>query len=108
MFGGNTKTGRLNDVYIMTLDGINVVINYTQWFWQQLQQKNKQYLSFQNFKKMKKYGPWPKKRSSHAACVLNYDQEYPQLLVAGGLDENTQALGDLWLLSVDHGMWIKV
>ena len=66
------------------------------------------YLFFQNFKKMRKYGPWPKKRSSHAACVLNYDQEFPQLLVAGGLDENTQALGDLWLLSVDQGMWIKV
>jgi hypothetical protein len=26
MFGGNTKTGRVNDVYIMTLEGINVVI----------------------------------------------------------------------------------
>ena len=57
---------------------------------------------------MKKYGPWPKKRSSHTACVLNYDQEFPQLLMTGGLDVNTQALGDLWLLSVDHGMWIKV
>ncbi|CAI8057997.1 Adagio protein 2 [Geodia barretti] len=85
MFGGYTKTGRVNDVYIMTLDGINV-----------------------NFKKMRKYGLWPKKRSSHAACVLNYDQEFPQLLMTGGLDENIQALGDLWLLSVDLGIWIKI
>ena len=57
---------------------------------------------------MKKYGPWPKKRSSHTACVLNYNQEFPQLLVVGGLDENTQPLGDMWLFSVDHGMWTKV
>ena len=28
MFGGNTKTGSVNDVYIMTLDGINVVIKF--------------------------------------------------------------------------------
>ena len=27
MFGGNTKTGRVNDIYVMTLDGMNVVIN---------------------------------------------------------------------------------
>ena len=65
------------------------------------------FLFFQNFKKMRKYGLWPKKRSSHAACVLNYDQEFPQLLMTGGLDENIQALGDLWLLSVDLGIWIK-
>lgn len=25
MFGGNTKAGRMNDVYIMTVDGITVV-----------------------------------------------------------------------------------
>jgi hypothetical protein len=85
MFGGNTKTGRMNDVYIMTLDGKHV-----------------------NFQRMRKYGPWPQRRSSHAACVLNFDQEFPQVVVAGGLDENTQALGDLWLLSVDHLMWMKI
>ena len=62
----------------------------------------------QNFQRLKKYGPWPKKRSSHAACVLNYDQEFPHLLVTGGLDENAQPLGDLWLLSVDHGTWNQV
>ena len=99
MFGGYTKTGRVNDVYIMTLDGIDAVCYYG---------TGDMIVPFQNFRKMRKYGPWPKKRSSHTACVLNYDQEFPQVLIAGGLDENTQALGDLWLLSVDHGMWIEV
>lgn len=57
---------------------------------------------------MRQYGPWPKKRSSQAACVLNYGQPFPQLLMTGGLDNNTAPLGDLWLLSVDNGTWIKV
>ena len=65
-------------------------------------------VKLQNFRKIKKFGPWPERRSSHAACVLNYDQEFPQLLVAGGLDNNKDPIGDLWLFSVDHGMWMKV
>ena len=36
-------------------------------------------------------GPWPEERSSHAACCLNYGQQFPQLLVTGGVDRQEQA-----------------
>ncbi len=51
--------------------------------------------------------PWPVGRSRHAACCLNYGQDHPQLLVHGGVG-NDSTLGDVWILSVDTGKWSEV
>ena len=53
-------------------------------------------------------GPWPEVRSYHAACCLNYGQQYPQLLVYGGLDIEDRPLEDVWILDVERGNWRKV
>ena len=53
-------------------------------------------------------GPWPEGRVSHAACCLNYGQQYPQLLVYGGLNIMGKALEDVWILAVERGNWRKV
>ena len=53
-------------------------------------------------------GPWPEERSSHAACCLNYGQQFPQSLVTGGLDRHRQPLADIWILDVHRGKWRKV
>ncbi len=52
--------------------------------------------------------PWPVGRSSHAACCLNYGQDHPQLLVYGGLGDDRETLGDMWILDVDTGKWTEV
>ncbi len=52
--------------------------------------------------------PWPVGRSGHAACCLNYGQDHPQLLVYGGLDDGSKALGDMWTLNVDTVKWTEV
>ncbi len=51
--------------------------------------------------------PWPVEREGHAACCLNYGQDHPQLLVHGGLG-NDSTLGDVWILSVATGEWSEV
>ncbi len=51
--------------------------------------------------------PWPVGRTVHAACCLNYGQDHPQLLVHGGLG-NDSILGDVWILSVDTFKWSEV
>ena len=51
---------------------------------------------------------WPKERSDHAACCLNYGQEYPQVLINGGVDDDLETLGDSWLLNVALGTWKEV
>ena len=53
-------------------------------------------------------GPWPERRSSHAACCLNYGQQYPQLLVYGGGNREGRPLQDVWILDVERGNWRKV
>ena len=53
-------------------------------------------------------GPWPEERSSHAACCLNYGQQFPQLLVSGGLDRQAKPLADLWILDIERENWRKV
>ena len=53
-------------------------------------------------------GPWPEGRSHHAACCLNYGDEYPQLLVTGGLDRQGKPLADIWTLGIKRGSWKKV
>ena len=52
--------------------------------------------------------PWPVGRDNHAACCLNYGQDHPQLLVYGGVDNSSKALGDMWILDVDTVKWAEV
>ncbi|XP_064393462.1 uncharacterized protein LOC135340956 [Halichondria panicea] len=52
--------------------------------------------------------PWPVERYGHAACCLNYGQDYPQLLVYGGEDNDDKTLGDMWTLDVDTGKWTEM
>ena len=52
--------------------------------------------------------PWPQGRFCHAACCLNYGEDHPQLLVFGGVNEQLQVLGDMWILDVDQGKWTEV
>ena len=52
--------------------------------------------------------PWPGERGAHAACCLNYGEEYPQLLVTGGLDNNDTTLQDAWIMDVNSGRWREV
>ena len=52
--------------------------------------------------------PWPVGRSGHATCCLNYDQDHPQLLVYGGVDNGNNTLGDMWMFDVDTGKWTEV
>ena len=52
--------------------------------------------------------PWPMERVWHAACCLNYGDDYPQLLITGGLDKNLNTLSDAWLLDLTSGRWREV
>ena len=51
---------------------------------------------------------WPVGRSGHAACCLNYGEDYPILLVSGGLNKDAKSLGDMWMLDVNGGKWREV
>ena len=64
----------------------------------------------QNWRKLNKSGdgPWPEERSRHAACCLNYGQQFPQLLVSGGLDRQGKPLAGLWNLDIEKENWRKV
>ena len=64
----------------------------------------------QNWRKLSKSGdgPWPEERYSHEACCLNYGQQFPQLLVSGGLDRQRKPLADLWILDIERGNWRTV
>ncbi len=52
--------------------------------------------------------PWPVGRSGHAACCLNYGQVHPQLLMYGGVNNDSKTLKDMWILDVDTGQWTEV
>ena len=52
--------------------------------------------------------PWPEERSRHAACCLNYGQQFPQLLMTGGGDRQNKPLGDVWILDIERGNWRMV
>ena len=64
----------------------------------------------QNWRKLNKSGDglWPEERIHHAACCLNYGQQFPQLLVSGGLDKQNKPLADLWILDIERENWKKV
>ncbi len=51
--------------------------------------------------------PRPVERRHHAACCLNYGQDYPHLLVYGGVGKDLKTLGDMWTLNVDTGKWTE-
>ena len=51
---------------------------------------------------------WPEARAFHAACCLNYGQQFPQLLVTGGLGKDRKPLGDIWIFDIERGKWRKV
>ena len=68
-----------------------------------------QHITLQNWSKLKSGGgSWPEGRVYHAACCLNYGQQFPQLLVTGGLDRQSRPLGDVWTLDVERGKWREV
>ena len=52
--------------------------------------------------------PWPLGRFGHAACCLNYGEAHPKLLVSGGVNQELEVMGDIWILDVDSGKWTQV
>ncbi len=50
--------------------------------------------------------PQPSPRCNHAAVCLDYNNNNPQLLVAGGYDG--KALSDVWCLDVRAQSWQQV
>ena len=52
--------------------------------------------------------PQPVKRGYHGACCLNYGEDHPKVLISGGLDEDDNVLGDMWILDVNSGKWREV
>ena len=64
----------------------------------------------QNWSKLNKSGggPWPEERTGPVACCLNYGQQFPQLLVTGGVDRQLRPLADVWILNIHRGKWKKV
>ncbi len=67
------------------------------------------YCPLQHWTKLQRGGgPWPKGRSSHAACCINYDSDSPLLLISGGIDSDGNTLKDAWLLNINAGSWKEV
>ncbi len=67
------------------------------------------YCPLQHWTKLQRAGgPWPKARSGHAACCINYGSDSPLLLVSGGLDGDGNTLKDAWLLNLNAGSWKEV
>ena len=52
--------------------------------------------------------PQPIGRWYHAACCLNYDDDHPKVLISGGVDKDSNVLGDMWILDVYSGKWTEV
>ena len=42
------------------------------------------------------------------SVCLDYNGENTQLLVSGGVDEDTNVLRDIWTLDIQTGKWKKV
>ena len=47
---------------------------------------------------------WPQARSNHAACCLNFGEEYPQVFMSGGMTDD-RVLNDAWLFNVKIKKW---
>ena len=52
--------------------------------------------------------PLPVPRARHAASCLNYGEDHPKLLVTGGVDNDRNILGDMWMLDINSGKWREV
>ena len=68
------------------------------------------HMSMQHWTKVAS-GNKPPGRFRHTACCIAgplTGQEHPLLMVVGGLDDGWEALGDVWLLDVDKGVWSEV
>lgn len=50
--------------------------------------------------------PWPLGRDDHSACVKN--GTCPLLLTVGGVNNQFNTLGDLWVFDVDSGRWKQI
>ena len=52
--------------------------------------------------------PWPTGRSSHAATCVGHRSHQPQLVVVGGVDNDCNVLGDVWMLDFESRQWKEV
>ena len=53
-------------------------------------------------------GPCPVGRLFHATVCLGYGGNHPQLLVSGGMDNDKNVLGDMWIFDVESKKWREV
>ena len=105
VFGGfNLEMRRMDTVYIIDLITMVIMLKSFNIYIQTLMS------SLQTWGNLNRSegGSWPEERSSHAACCLNYGQQYPQLLVTGGLNRDKQPLADAWIFDIEKGRWRKV
>ena len=103
VFGGSNKEiGKMNAVYIIDL--ITMVIIH------QCLLYRCQIFSLQTWSNISKSEgeSWPEERSNHAACCLNYGQQYPQLLVTGGGNTENKPIADAWILDIERKHWRNV
>ena len=103
MFGGTKgEMSKMNTVYIIDL--ITMVIIHRNSTVQS------QIFSLQTWSNLSKSEDesWPEKRSKHAACCLNYGQQYPQLLVTGGVNTEDKPRADAWILDIERKNWRNV
>ena len=106
MFGGRTgQQGRTNDVYIIDLSTMVCIVSVPHSHMYSLQR-----ITLQSWSKLNRSGGGPclEERAGHAACCLNYGQQFPQLLVIGGVDRQGRPLGGVWVLDIERGKWRKV
>jgi hypothetical protein len=47
-------------------------------------------------------------RYGHAAVLLDYCGDHPQLFVTGGSDADREVLSDSWILDMQSGRWREV
>ena len=102
LFGGKNEMSRMNSVYIIAL---LTMVKYSSL----MSYHSHVNIILQTWSKLSQSGgaSWPEERLCHAACCLNYGQQYPQLLVTGGLDREDKPLSDAWILDIERRQWRK-
>ena len=105
LFGGKNEMGRMNSVYNIDL---LTMVKYSSLY-NELPFTSEYTIILQTWSKLSQSGggSWPEERSGHAACCLNYGQQYPQLLVTGGRNREDKPLSDAWVLDVERRQWRK-
>jgi hypothetical protein len=48
------------------------------------------------------------RRGGHAAVLLDYCGDHPQLFVTGGMGADRKVLSDSWILDMHSGRWREV